>query len=367
MKTYIVQVNLDIKTIKKAEETVRFKNVLKTIKSIAKSSNKVVIISHRGRPTGYDKELSLQPFRPLLQEAMGTSVGFLPISDLRLAKILIQKAEKGSIFLCENIRFFPGEEKNSKSFAKELAELGDFYINDDFATSHRRQASYVGIPLFLPSKLGPRFKEEITILKKVLKKAESPFVLIIGGTKISDKIGVIEKFLPAVDYILLGGGAALTLQKAAGIDIGSSIYDEKMLTTAKRLLRDNKIILPIDEVKQDDRILDIGPATVKHYNAILKTAKTIIWAGPMGLVEEKPFMKGTYEIARTIAKSNAFSIIGGGDTTKVITTLHLEDKFGFVSTGGSAMLEFLSGKELPAMTAIANSKKKYEKNSNFVS
>jgi phosphoglycerate kinase len=205
--------------------------------------------------------------------------------------------------------------------------------------------------------MGPLCKKEVKTLSGIVKRSAAPFVLIIGGSKISDKLDVIKNLLPKVDHILLGGGAALTFQKAQGMDIKDSISEDSMIPHIKDLLADNKIVLPIDELWEQDRILDIGPATVSHYEAIIKTAKTIVWAGPMGLYENSQFANGSKKIAKAIAASNAFSVIGGGDTTKILTNMDIEKEISFVSTGGGAMLELLAGKELPAIQALIDQKK----------
>lgn len=331
----------------------RFRATVETIRTFSSTRNKVVILSHRGRPAGREAAQSLQPLRAPLSAAIGKEVGFLPTPDLALAKKLIEQARPGSVFLFENLRFFSEETSASLPFGRKLAALGTHYVNDDFGTCHRKNASITRIPRFIPSELGPTIKREISVLKKASTKPDKPFVLIIGGAKMSDKVAVIEHLLPIADHILLGGGAANTFMKAAGMDIGSSIHEPALLAKAKRLLaKHNSIILPIDEKKEGDRIYDIGPATIRHYSEILKSARTVVWAGPMGFFEKEGFAEGSHAIARALASSPAFTIAGGGETGRVITDMKLEEKFGFVSTGGGAMLELLAGKELPGIAAI---------------
>lgn len=353
MRTYLIRANLDIAVHSGVERDTRFRAAVETITKFSSGRNKVVILSHRGRPSGRDASQSLQPLRAPLSKAIGKEVSFLPTPDLALAKKLIEQARPGSVFLFENLRFFPEETKASVPFGRALAALGTHYVNDDFATCHRKNASITVIPRFVPAQLGPTVKREIKIVQRVCTKPERPFVLVIGGAKMSDKIGVIEHLLPVADHVLLGGGAANTFMKAAGLEIGSSILEETLVPKAKRLIaKHNAIILPVDEKKDGDKIYDIGPATIKHYSEIIRTARTVVWAGPMGFFEKEGFAEGSKKIARAIASSNAFTIAGGGETGRVITDLGLAEKFSFVSTGGGAMLELLAGKKLPGIEAI---------------
>lgn len=351
--TYLIRANLDISVGEGVERDPRYRAAIETILKFSSSRNKVVILTHRGRPEGRDLKFSLQPLRAKISASIGKEVCFLPTPDLGLAKKLIADARPGSVFLFENLRFFPEEIKGNVPFARKLASLGTKYIGDDFATCHRAHASIALIPRFIPGELGPTVKREINVLQRVSTKPDKPFVLVIGGAKMSDKAGVIEHLLPITDYVLLGGGAANTFMKAAGVKIGSSICEPALVAKAKRLMaKHNSIILPVDEKKEDDRIYDIGPATIKHYAEIIRSARTIVWAGPMGLFEKEGFAEGSRAVARAIAASTAYTVAGGGETGRVITDMKLEDKFSFVSTGGSAMLEFLAGKKLPGIEAI---------------
>ena len=260
----------------------------------------------------------------------------------------------GSIFLLENLRFLPGEEKNDEKFAKQLASLGDLYINDAFAVSHRANASVEAITKFLPSYAGLLMEKEIENLNKAIKKPKKPFVIILGGAKISDKLGIIKNFKQKADKFLIGGGIANTFLVAEGLPIGNSIFEEKMVPEAKKLLKLPKIILPVDYAIENKKILDIGPQTVENYASIIKKAKTIIWNGPMGYFENPKFAKASKAIAEAVIKSKAFVVIGGGETTAIIhnSKFIIHNSKLFISTGGGAMLEYLAGKKLPGIEAL---------------
>lgn len=351
MNIILLRVNLDLKD-GEIENSLRFRTATQSIKTIANDRNVVVILSHRGRPDGRDPKLSLQPLRAPLEKHLERHVSFLPFFEFSHMKEIIEKARPGSILLLENLRYFEGESKNDPVFAKNLASLGTEFVNDDFATSHRKSASLFGVPSLLPSSFGPIMKREIETLAKVRQNPEKPLTLLIGGAKMSDKIGLMKALSPVADYILLGGGVALTFQKAMGMDIGDSICEDDMIPVAKEMLASNKIVLPIDEIKSDGKTLDIGSATVAHYAQIIKASKTVIWAGPMGFFEKPEYANGSYNLAKELAESRAFSIIGGGETSKVITDLHLEDKVGLLSTGGGAMLAYLAGEPMPGIDVI---------------
>lgn len=354
--TYLFATNLDIKYEKEEANSLRFLTSVKGIKSFINGKNKIVILSHRGRPEGRDMSLSLKPFKKLFENKLREKIIFLDNNNLAKAREKVQKSAPGSIFLLENTRFLKGEKENSSKLAKELASLGDIFINDDFATAHRESASNVGITKYIPSKMGPNFKKEVASLTKAVKKPKHPYVLILGGAKMTDKIGVIKNLSSKADYILLGGGVANTVLKAGGVDIGGSIYEPEMLKIAKNLSKNKKMVIPVDYSKDTkenkSRILDIGPKTVKKYTDIISSAKTIIWGGPMGYYEDRRFAKGSHAVAHAIAKSDAFSIVGGGETSAIINDCGLNNKIDLVSTGGGAMLDFLSGKKMPAIEAL---------------
>ena len=352
VKTILLRINLDIEE-KDFKKALRFQVAVPIIKSLSKENNKLVILSHKGRPKGYDKKLSMKPFVAPLSKEIGKKIIF--IEKLKDAKKTIENAPAGTIFLLENLRFSNGEKQNNLLFAKKLASLGSEYINNDFATCHRRVASLVAITRFLPSKKGEIIKNEMKTLTKVIKNPKHPFVLIIGGAKIKTKASTIKKLLPHVDYVLLGGGVGNTFLKARGMDVGKSLYEPDMVKKIKRLAKNKKIITPIDNITERGAMLDIGPKTRKEYATLIKSAKTIIWAGPMGKFEDKKFSAGTRAIADAVLKNKkARTIIGGVETIYSLPIKTDKQNVGniFLSTGGGAMLHFLVGKKLPGLKTV---------------
>ena len=350
--TYLLCVNLDIND-KNIERNLRFKNTLRGIRSVSKTNNKVVILAHRGRPSRKDSKLSLKSFVGPLSKGLRKKVIF--VTDFNFPKISkqIAQSQNGSVFLLENLRFIPGEAKASKGLAKSLALLGYKFINDDFPTSHHKNASNFELPKLLPSMLGENFKLELRQLDKIMRKPKRPLVLIIGGAKTSDKLGIVKNFLSKADSILLGGGPANTMLKARGVHIGKSLYDKKALLQIKDLSNKEKVVTPVDWEVEKDLILDIGPETIKLYGGAIKGAKTIVWNGPMGKFEYKSFDRGTNALHKAVlAQKTANILIGGGETLSAIPPLEKTQKHVFVSSGGGAMLTYLSGAKLPAIEAI---------------
>ncbi|HDH31219.1 MAG TPA: phosphoglycerate kinase [Candidatus Wolfebacteria bacterium] len=345
----------------------RISGVLSTIKFLTSRGAKVVILSHRGRPLTnlktkklkdpklFKKEFSLKFAADFLNKKLKKKITFVNNFNFAAIKRKIDKSPIGSIFLLENLRFLPGEKKNDVKLAKKLASLGDFYVNDAFGVCHRNNASVVGITRFIPSYAGLLLESEIKNLNKLNKNPRKPLVVIIGGIKISDKIGLIKNFQKKTDYFLTGGGISNTMVAAEGLPIGDSLYEPKMLLFAKQLLKScsKKIILPDDVIVDKRRILDIGPQTIEKYKKIIKKAKTIIWNGPLGNIEDPKFLNGSKEIAKAILESNAFSVIGGGETVGLLKAKNSKPKKNiFISTGGGAMLEYLAGKKLPGIVAL---------------
>jgi 3-phosphoglycerate kinase len=350
-KTAIVRI--DINAGNASESAFRISAVLPTIQFLLQRRvKKIVLLAHRGRPTEeYQKELSLEPFAPFLAEKIGEEIDF--VAAYRLGAFRKAAAESSArIILLENMRFFTGENTNDPTFARELAKLGDVYVNDAFSVSHRKHASIVAITKYLPSYTGLQFEKELKALDTLKKKIARPFTLIIGGTKVSDKTGIITVFQDKADAILVGGRAANTLFAARGDDVGSSKIENDFLAKAKKLLKIKTLHLPIDCKRADGKILDIGSKTIVEWKSIIAKSKTIIWSGTPGLIEKAAFAKGTEEIARAIVAGDAYSIVGGGDTVAFVSKLGLLDRFSFVSTGGSAMFEYLSGKKLPGIIAL---------------
>lgn len=354
-----MRTNLDI-TDDKPEKSLRFLRVVETIKKLSEN-NKVVILSHYGRPRGFNSKLSLKKFQLPLERALKTKVVFISINRINKASGIIQKSKLCSIFLLENLRFNSNETTNDLAFAKILASLGDRYINDDFPTAHHINASNVGITKFISSSAGPNLKKEACTLNRLIKKPQKPFVLIIGGVKMEDKVAVIRNLLPKADYVLLGGGPANTFLKAKGEKIGQSLFDKEMVSEVKKLLNNRKMLIPVDSRKSNGTILDIGPVTSRKYSQIIKNARTIVWGGPMGFFEKARFSHGTKSVWKAVLKNKrATVIVGGGETVASLKLLKADEANKlmklrsnvFISTGGGAMLEFLAGKKLPALVAL---------------
>lgn len=363
-KTCLLRVDFNVKNDGNGginHDNLRIEAAMPTIKFLIKKGVKVVILSHRGRPSKVSSlkfqisRYTLRPFAKILSKLLKKPVRFMDFrKGFNASKIReIIASTRDSIFLLENLRFLPGEEKNYVKFARKLASLGDFYVNDAFSVSHRENASVTAITKYLPSYAGLALESEIMNLSLVMKRPRKPLIIILGGAKISDKIGVIKNFLKKADKFLVGGGVANTFFAAQNLPLDDSLYENKMIPLARQLLKYKKIILPVDSAVKKGKILDIGPETAKKYAAIIKKAGTIIWNGPMGYIEEKQFRKGSEAILKAIFESRAFVIIGGGETTSLLKlkTHNLKHNI-FISTGGGAMLEYLAGKKLPGLAAL---------------
>ena len=359
----------------------RIRSTLPTINYAIDEGAKVIISSHLGRPKGkIDPKFSLAPVAKRLQRLLNKEVIFAPDCIGSQVENIISKMKEGDVVLLENLRFHPGEEQNDEDFARSLANLAEVYINDAFGASHRAHASIVGIPKYLPSAAGFLLKKEIEYLKGAVENPIKPFVAILGGAKVSGKIGVLEHLAGKVDKVIVGGGMAFTFIKAMGYEIGDSLVEDSMINTALKIidkLKDSgiKFYLPVDcviaqslepgavikivptlEIPKGWKGLDIGPASVKLFSEVIQDAKTILWNGPMGVFEKDAFSRGTYEIAHAIADAYALTIVGGGDTDLAIHRAGLSDAISFISTGGGASLQLLEGKELPGIAALANKK-----------
>ncbi len=347
---------------------------LPTIEYLFKEGASVVLMSHLGRPKGeYKEDLSMKPVAEELQKVLGREVKFIPDKNV-VSEEVVSKARElkpGEVALIENTRFVKGEEKNDEAFAKELAKLGEAYVNDAFGTSHRAHASNVGVSKYLPMALGFLVEKEVKNLDLVLKNPEKPYVAILGGAKVSDKINVIENLINIVDKIIIVGAMAFTFLKAEGVSVGKSLVEDDKIDFAKELLQKAKaknveIILPIDfvvadevsedakaetvkEIPADKMGLDIGPETVALIKEKLTGVKTVVWNGPCGVFEIDKFAKGTFEVAHILAEIDAIKIVGGGDSASAIKKSGYEDKFTHISTGGGASLEYLEGKVLPGI------------------
>jgi phosphoglycerate kinase len=364
----------------------RIRETLPTIEYALRHGARLILASHLGRPKGKpNAKMSLKPvaerLRMLLDKelARGENVGFCPDCVGPEANEMASKLEKGQTLLLENLRFHAEEEANDEKFSRQLANLAQFYVNDAFGTAHRAHASTVGITKFVQkSAAGLLMEKELTYLGKALQHPEKPFVAILGGAKVSDKIGVIQNLLNKVDVLIVGGGMAYTFLKAQGQPIGKSLVEEDKVELARQLLhaaktRNVKFLLPVDHVVADkldanaliqmvgvgqsipaDRMaLDIGPKSVEIFSEEISRARTIVWNGPMGVFELAPFAKGTFKIAQAVAENaGATSIVGGGDSVAAVHAAGVTDKITHISTGGGASLEFLEGKKLPGVEAL---------------
>jgi len=355
-------VRLDFNT----EDEWRMVAALPTVKLLEKSAQAVIIVSHRGRPENikvvdgvpqdFDQKLSLEKDAKALTRWLKKPVTFVPHFRFAEIKALAATAPRGSIFLIENLRFLPGEGKNDPVFAKELAALGDYYVNEAFAVCHRAAASVVAVTKYLPSYVGLGLEKEIENLGGVMKRPRRPFVLVVGGAKAEDKLGILHFFEKRADSMLLGGASANTILGLRGVNVAGSKFDAdpKDHAMLARLAALKKVISPMDE-RRDGKgvVLDIGPRTEKFYADIIKKAGTILWSGPMGYFEKKAFAHGNLAIAKAItANRRAFSVTGGGETVMFLKKHKLDKKFSFISTGGGAMLEFLAGEKLPGIEAL---------------
>lgn len=357
----------------------RIRSTLPTINYAIDEGAKVILASHLGRPKGkVDPRFSLLPVAKRLQRLLNKEVIFAPDCIGSQIEGIVSKMKEGDVVLLENLRFHSEEEKNDESFAKALSRLADYYVNDAFGASHRAHASIVGITKFLPSAAGFLLKKEIEYLKGVVDNPVRPFVAILGGAKVSGKIGVLENLADKVDKVIVGGGMAYTFIKALGYEIGDSLIENEMLELARtimdKLRKSNvKFYLPVDsvvaqsmepgaetkivttqEIPKGWRALDIGPASVKLFSEAIQDAKTIIWNGPMGVFEMDAFSRGTYAVARAVADAYALTIVGGGDTDLAIHRAGVSDAISFISTGGGASLQLLEGKELPGISALTD-------------
>lgn len=379
-KTVLVRVDFNV-PIKdgKVKGDDRIKKSLPTIKYIKEQGGKIILMSHLGRPKGkYNKDLSLRPVAQRLSEILGEDILFIDEKEVvnKEVKDKVKNLKNGEIALLENLRFRPEEEKNEESFSKDLASLADIYVNDAFGTAHRAHASNVGVSKFLPSAAGFLLEKEIKYLKESLENPKRPFVAILGGAKVSDKINLIKNLLDKIDSIVIVGAMANTFIKSMGKEVGKSLVEDDKLDLACQIIdqaskKGVNLILPEDfieareisddakgqvvdasSIDKDKMVLDIGPNSLKKIKMVLKDVKTIVWNGPAGVFEVDEFSKGTVGIAKILADSDALTIVGGGDSVAAVEKAGVEDKISHISTGGGASLELLEGKVLPAIKAL---------------
>ena len=357
----------------------RIIKAIPTIDYLLENGAKVILMSHLGRPKGeYKEELSLEPVAKRASELLKRDVQFISSREVVDEEVVkeVSNLKKGDIALLENLRFVKGEEKNDAEFAKKLASLGDIFVNDAFGTAHRAHASNVGITEFLPSCVGLLVEKEIKYFEDKLKNPEKPFAAILGGSKVSDKIGVIENLLKKVDKLVIVGAMANTFLKSKGLEVGKSLVEDDKLDLAREIMAkaiENHVdlILPIDvivapevsedakgthkyveDVDEDDMILDLGSESLKNIESALKGANTVVLNGPCGVFEIEEFSSGTIELAKILAELDATVIVGGGDSVSAVEKAEVADKLTHISTGGGASLEMLEGKKLPGIEAV---------------
>ncbi|MDF1508920.1 phosphoglycerate kinase [Robertmurraya sp. DFI.2.37] len=372
-----VDFNVPMKDGQITDET-RIIAALPTIQYLVNAGAKVLLASHLGRPKGQVvEELRLTPVAKRLSELLGTEVKKTDEAYGEAVQAEVAKLNDGDVLLLENVRFYPGEEKNDPELAKSFAELADVYVNDAFGAAHRAHASTEGIAHHLPAVSGLLMEKELDVLGKALSNPERPFTAIIGGAKVKDKIGVIDNLLEKVDNLIIGGGLAYTFVKAQGHEVGKSLLEEDKIELAKEFMKKaeekgvkffmpvdvivaddfsedaNTKVVPIEEIPADWEALDIGPKTSELYAKVIEDSKLVIWNGPMGVFELNKFAGGTRAVAESLAEANdTYSVIGGGDSAAAVEKFHLADRMSHISTGGGASLEFMEGKELPGVVAL---------------
>lgn len=386
-KTVLLRADLNV-PMKDGEitDTTRLDRIVPTIRALQEKGAKVAILAHFGRPKGRTPEDTLAPVAAKLGQILGQEIAFADDCIGAVATDAIAKLQPGQIVVLENIRYYPEEEKNDAGFTKQLAALGDIYVNDAFSASHRAHASIEGLAQLLPAYAGLLMEDELNALSSGLENPQKPVAAIVGGSKISSKLSVLDNLVKKVDYLILGGGMQNTFFFANGIEVGKSLCERDMVEEARKIMATAeqhgcKIVLPVDrvavkefgkgvpfeivkteELPSDMEGVDIGPATLENVKNILSTCKTVLWNGPMGVFEVKPFDNGTNGLAKIVADLTAtgqmVSVAGGGDTVSALENAGVIDQFTYVSSAGGAFLEWLEGKPLPGVQALIDAAKK---------
>lgn len=388
-KRVIVRADLNVPVKDgKVTDATRLERVVPGVKALADRGAKVIVISHFGRPkNGPDPELSLRPIADAMQKILGRPIAFGGDSVGEIAAATVKSLKNGEVAVLENLRFHKGEEKNDPAFASELAKLGDIFVGDAFSCAHRAHASTEGLTQYLPSFAGPLLMEEINALRTALENPKRPTTAVVGGAKVSTKIPVLTNLVAKVDRLVIGGGMANTFLQAAGAMVGKSLAEPEFHATARDIMTEAKkkgcdIVLPtdaviarefkegapnevvsVDSVPFDAMILDVGPQSIASMTAVLESSRTLLWNGPLGAFEIAPFGEGTFALARVAASltkaGRLVSVAGGGDTVAALNAAGVTDDFSYVSTAGGAFLEWLEGRELPGVSALAQDKGGY--------
>jgi phosphoglycerate kinase len=378
-KRVLVRVDFNVPLDKegRVSDDTRIRAALPTIDYLRQQQAKVILLSHLGRPKGQVKEeLRMDPVARRLEELLGSPVRKVGACVGPEVEAAVAHLEPGQVLLLENVRFYPEEEKNDPEFARRLASLAEVFVNDAFGTAHRAHASTAGVAQYLPAVAGFLMEKEIDFLSRVLESPEAPFVAVLGGAKVSDKIGVLQNLLDRVDALLIGGGMANTFLAARGFAVGRSLVETDKIGVAAEVLaaaeaKGVKLLLPEDvvvapeastqaprrtvpvaEIPAEEMVCDIGPATAQKFAEAVAGARTVVWNGPMGVFEVEPFTAGTRRVAEAVAACPGLTVVGGGDSVAALTALGLADKVSHVSTGGGASLEFLEGRRLPGVEVL---------------
>jgi len=379
-----VDFNVPLDKERKVKDDLRIRAVLPSIEKVLEGGGKAIVASHLGRPKGKAvPEFSLQPVAPYLSDLLGRPVSMAPDCVGEEVKKMVSELQRGQVLLLENLRFHPEEEKDDENFSRQLAELCDIYVNDAFAVSHRAHASVHGITRFVPQcAAGYQMEKELRYFHEAMEEPKRPVAMIVAGAKVSTKIGLLGRLLEKADHLIIGGAMANTFLKAQGKSVGRSLVEDDYMEQASQLMeaaakKGVKVHLPVDavaapgldnpepvqqvsvdQVPDDLQVLDVGPQSIEAFKEILQECSTVVWNGPVGAFETKPFHQGTFALARFLGDSKALTVVGGGDSASAVRQAGMADKVSYVSTGGGAFLEMMEGKILPGVQALQDCMKK---------